>query len=413
MSLEDLGSVNGTRIKDQAIQRGERVSIRIGDTIQIGSSVLIVQRRTAPVEEMRPETLRDDGAGDGSDVAAAGRGDEADPRAGRARRRRDHQRPHHRRDRRRQGAPGRDGAPRCRRGATGRTSVSTARRCPRRCSRASCSVTSAARSPAPWQAKPGLLEAAARRHAVPRRGGRAAAGDPGQAAARDRDARGDAPRQRAPAPDRRALHRGDQPRSRGRGGARRVPPRSLLPLQRHHADDPAAARARVEEIRHLARAVRAPDLPRSGARAGACCRRRSSRCSSRTPGRETSASSRTSIERAVLLCAGPDASGPSTCRWTSWRPRVERPAAPPSPRVDTQEISGAGPSATDHRRAERLRRQPEPRGEDAGDAAADLRQQAGPLQDPAPQKEERRRYGELARVRRGGWDLAYSKSVRS
>jgi two-component system response regulator AtoC len=61
MSFEDLGSVNGTRIKDQPIQRGERVVIRIGDTIQIGASVLIVQRRTAPVEELRPETLRDTG----------------------------------------------------------------------------------------------------------------------------------------------------------------------------------------------------------------------------------------------------------------------------------------------------------------------------------------------------------------
>src|SRR5580692_3717585 len=61
MSFEDLGSVNGTRIKDQPIARGERVSIRIGDTIQIGASVLIVQRRTAPVEAMRPETLRDAG----------------------------------------------------------------------------------------------------------------------------------------------------------------------------------------------------------------------------------------------------------------------------------------------------------------------------------------------------------------
>jgi transcriptional regulator with PAS, ATPase and Fis domain len=59
MSLEDLGSVNGTRIKDQPIQRGERVAIRIGDTVQIGGSVLIVQRRTAPVEGMRAETLRD------------------------------------------------------------------------------------------------------------------------------------------------------------------------------------------------------------------------------------------------------------------------------------------------------------------------------------------------------------------
>ena len=37
--------------------------IRIGDTIQIGSSVLIVQRRTAPAEVMRPETLRDAGRG--------------------------------------------------------------------------------------------------------------------------------------------------------------------------------------------------------------------------------------------------------------------------------------------------------------------------------------------------------------
>jgi DNA-binding NtrC family response regulator len=64
MALEDLGSVNGTRIKDQPIQRGERVPIRIGDTVQIGGSVLIVQRRTAPVEEMRPETLRDALAGD-------------------------------------------------------------------------------------------------------------------------------------------------------------------------------------------------------------------------------------------------------------------------------------------------------------------------------------------------------------
>ncbi|HEX3904678.1 MAG TPA: sigma 54-interacting transcriptional regulator [Polyangia bacterium] len=61
MSLEDLGSVNGTRIKDQPIQRGDRVPIRIGDTVQIGASVLIVQRRMAPVEEVRPETLRDSG----------------------------------------------------------------------------------------------------------------------------------------------------------------------------------------------------------------------------------------------------------------------------------------------------------------------------------------------------------------
>ncbi|HVT08234.1 MAG TPA: sigma 54-interacting transcriptional regulator [Polyangia bacterium] len=57
MLLEDLGSVNGTRIKDQPVPRGERVAIRIGDTVQIGSTVLIVQRRTAPVSDARPETL--------------------------------------------------------------------------------------------------------------------------------------------------------------------------------------------------------------------------------------------------------------------------------------------------------------------------------------------------------------------
>jgi two-component system, NtrC family, response regulator AtoC len=39
------------------VPRGERVAIRIGDTVQIGSTVLIVQRRTAPVGDARPETL--------------------------------------------------------------------------------------------------------------------------------------------------------------------------------------------------------------------------------------------------------------------------------------------------------------------------------------------------------------------
>ncbi len=63
MFLEDVGSVNGTRVKDQPLKPGERVSIAIGDTIQIGSSVLIVQRRTAPAELIRPETLRDEGPG--------------------------------------------------------------------------------------------------------------------------------------------------------------------------------------------------------------------------------------------------------------------------------------------------------------------------------------------------------------
>ncbi|HZL17265.1 MAG TPA: sigma 54-interacting transcriptional regulator [Polyangia bacterium] len=62
MFFEDLGSVNGTRIKDQPVKPGERVPINIGDTVQIGSTVLIVQRRITSGEVTRPETLRDERA---------------------------------------------------------------------------------------------------------------------------------------------------------------------------------------------------------------------------------------------------------------------------------------------------------------------------------------------------------------
>jgi two-component system, NtrC family, response regulator AtoC len=61
MFLEDVGSVNGTRVKDSLVKPGERVRIAIGETIQIGSSVLIVQRRAAQADLIRPETLRDEG----------------------------------------------------------------------------------------------------------------------------------------------------------------------------------------------------------------------------------------------------------------------------------------------------------------------------------------------------------------
>jgi hypothetical protein len=61
MFLEDVGSVNGTRVKDRVVKPGERVRITIGETIQIGSSVLIVQRRAAQADLIRPETLRDEG----------------------------------------------------------------------------------------------------------------------------------------------------------------------------------------------------------------------------------------------------------------------------------------------------------------------------------------------------------------
>jgi transcriptional regulator with PAS, ATPase and Fis domain len=60
MVLEDLGSVNGTRIKEQPVARGQKVAVAVGETIQIGSSVLIVQHRSKRAPLLRPETLRDE-----------------------------------------------------------------------------------------------------------------------------------------------------------------------------------------------------------------------------------------------------------------------------------------------------------------------------------------------------------------
>ena len=65
-----------------------------------------------------------------------------------------------------------------------RSSPSTARRCPRRCSRASCSATRRARSPAPSARREGLLRGGRRRHALPRRDRRDVARHAGEAAAR-------------------------------------------------------------------------------------------------------------------------------------------------------------------------------------------------------------------------------------
>ena len=75
MYLEDVGSVNGTRVKDRIVKPGERVRIKVGETIQIGSSVLIVQRRAAQADLLRPETLRDEAASTLSPASAARSGE--------------------------------------------------------------------------------------------------------------------------------------------------------------------------------------------------------------------------------------------------------------------------------------------------------------------------------------------------
>ena len=153
-----------------AARVGGASGIRVASYPEDGPQRALLAPRAA---DARPTSTGRRRRGDGGDCVRRG---EHAPRtgAGRARRRRRHQRAHPGRDRRRQGGP-RASDPRgvgARR--RGRWSPSTARRCRRRCSRASCSATSAAPSPA----RPGQARAArdgAGRHGVPRRGRRAAA----------------------------------------------------------------------------------------------------------------------------------------------------------------------------------------------------------------------------------------------
>jgi two-component system response regulator AtoC len=49
--VEDLGSVNGTRVRDRLIGRGEKTPIQSGETISIGSSVLIIHVRSRQAAE--------------------------------------------------------------------------------------------------------------------------------------------------------------------------------------------------------------------------------------------------------------------------------------------------------------------------------------------------------------------------
>ena len=124
---------------------------------------------------------------------------------------------------------------------------STAPRSRRAWSRASCSATRRARSPGAVQRAQGPLRAGPRRHAVPRRDRRAAAGDAGQAAARAAGARVRARRRQRDRPRRRARRRGDQPRPARDGGAPArsartsttgsTSSRSTLPPLRERADD--------------------------------------------------------------------------------------------------------------------------------------------------------------------------------
>jgi DNA-binding NtrC family response regulator len=43
--IEDLGSANGTRVGDRVVAQGTRVEIKIGDSVTVGSTVLLIQKR--------------------------------------------------------------------------------------------------------------------------------------------------------------------------------------------------------------------------------------------------------------------------------------------------------------------------------------------------------------------------------
>jgi len=57
--VEDLGSINGTRVRDRPIARGERVPVQSGETIAIGSSVLIVHVRSQQSTERAAQGAMD------------------------------------------------------------------------------------------------------------------------------------------------------------------------------------------------------------------------------------------------------------------------------------------------------------------------------------------------------------------
>ena len=197
--------------------------------------------------------------------------------------------------------------------------------------------------------KPGQIELAAGRRALPRRGRRDEPVRAGQAPARAPGARVPARRRHATLDRRRARHRRDQPRPAGRDRARHVPRGPLLPAagvrdpaaaaaraaRRHPAAERGVPRGPAPRLRapargHLARGARAPAAPTRGPATCASC--------------ATSSSARRS-------CATAASSAPSTSRSA---PARDPPSPAPAPAV-TPTVSRVpeAPSATDLPRAER------------------------------------------------------------
>src|SRR5688572_14390814 len=53
LSLEDLGSSNGTRVREAKLEPGQRATVAPGDLIEVGALQLVIQRRSPPVRGRR------------------------------------------------------------------------------------------------------------------------------------------------------------------------------------------------------------------------------------------------------------------------------------------------------------------------------------------------------------------------
>lgn len=52
--VEDLGSLNGTRVRGRRLSANERVDLRVGDTLELGSTSFVLQRRI-PASATQPQ----------------------------------------------------------------------------------------------------------------------------------------------------------------------------------------------------------------------------------------------------------------------------------------------------------------------------------------------------------------------
>ena len=150
----------------------------------------------------------------------------------------------------------------------------------------------------------GKFVEATRRHAVPRRGRRTAAGGAGQAVARHPGRRGRAGRRAQAGQGRRPPDLGDQPQPDRRREGRPFPRRSVLPAAR--VSDLACRRCAngAEDIPDLARHFLARFAAEEGKRIAADQRRGAGAAHLPTAGPAMSASSKTPMFRAVVLAEG-------------------------------------------------------------------------------------------------------------